>query len=358
VKKLNVLDLFSGIGGFSLGLERAGMRTVAFCEINPHGRAVLAKHWPGVPCYDDITKREFREGEADVICGGFPCQDISAAGNRAGLAGERSGLWRELLRAIRVVRPIYAIVENVAALLNRGMGTVLGDLAEIGQDAEWNCIPARAVGAPHIRDRVWIVAADPARGGHGLDGLGEALQRQLNYPGADVADADSVSAWGLPERTSSPQPSASVRSEDVADPDREREPQSQGRKRIKRRRSGDGGSDVPDAIGERVHVEPISITERSSPLFADGNGAVREMADAKCFGCLAVVEPVAGRAEGEGATDPLTDGSFPGWWRWWATEPDVGRVAHGVPARVDRLKGLGNAVVPQIPEAIPLGVPK
>jgi hypothetical protein len=139
---MRVLDLFSGIGGFSLGLERAGMCTVGFCEIDPFCRDVLTKHWPAVPIHDDVTTREFQEGEADVICGGFPCQDISVAGAGAGLAGERSGLWRELLRAIRVVRPHYAIVENVAALLGRGMGTVLGDLAEIGHDAEWHCIPA------------------------------------------------------------------------------------------------------------------------------------------------------------------------------------------------------------------------
>ena len=133
---MNVLDLFSGIGGFSLGLERAGMRTVAFCEIDPFCRRVLAKHWPEVPCAEDITKRQFIPGEADIICGGFPCQDLSTAGNGAGLAGERSGLWRELLRAIRVVRPKFAVVENVAALLSRGLGTVLGDLAKVGYDAE------------------------------------------------------------------------------------------------------------------------------------------------------------------------------------------------------------------------------
>lgn len=155
---MRILDLFSGIGGFSLGLERTGMRAVAFCEIDPFARSVLAKHWPDVPCHDDIRTREFVEGEADVICGGFPCQDISNAGRCAGLAGERSGLWRELLRAIRLVRPLHAIVENVAALLARGLGTVLGDLAALGYDAEWHCIPASAVGAPHPRDRVWIVA--------------------------------------------------------------------------------------------------------------------------------------------------------------------------------------------------------
>lgn len=155
---LRVLDLFSGIGGFSLGLERTGgFKTVAFCEIDPYCQKVLAKHWPAVPCHDDITTREFAEGEADVIAGGFPCQDISLAGEGAGLAGRRSGLWRELVRSIRLVRPDFAIVENVAALLDRGMGEVLGDLAEIGYDAEWHCIPASYIGAWHRRDRVWLV---------------------------------------------------------------------------------------------------------------------------------------------------------------------------------------------------------
>lgn len=155
---MRVLDLFSGIGGFSLGLERAGMTTVAFCEIDPFCRRVLAKHWPDVPCHEDVSTREFIEGEADVVCGGFPCQDISYAGEGAGLAGARSGLWRELVRAIRLVRPLYAIVENVAALLDRGMGVVLGDLAEIGYDAEWDCISACSLGATHMRRRVFIVA--------------------------------------------------------------------------------------------------------------------------------------------------------------------------------------------------------
>lgn len=156
-----VLDLFSGIGGFSLGLERTGgFKTVAFCEIDPYCRKVLGKHWPGVPCHDDITTREFVEGEADVITGGFPCQDLSFAGRGAGLTGSRSGLYRELIRAIRLVRPLYAIVENVAALLSRGLGSVLGDLAEVGYDAEWDCISANDLGAPHGRDRVWITLTD------------------------------------------------------------------------------------------------------------------------------------------------------------------------------------------------------
>ena len=161
---LTVLDLFSGIGGFSLGLERTGgFKTIAFCEIDPFCRQVLAKHWPGVPVYEDV-----KDITADalaaaglaprVICGGFPCQDISLAGEGAGLAGARSGLWREQSRIIREFMPDFALVENVAALLGRGIGVVLRDLAEIGYDAEWDCIPASAVGSPQQRDRVWVVA--------------------------------------------------------------------------------------------------------------------------------------------------------------------------------------------------------
>lgn len=162
--KLRVLDLFSGIGGFSLGLERTGgFETVAFCEIEPFPRRVLAKHWPEVPCYDDVKTLTADQLAADgiavdVICGGFPCQDISLAGKGAGLAGERSGLWREYARIIGELRPRFVLVENVAALLSRGLGDVLGDLAALGYDAWWDCIPASAVGLPHGRDRVWIVA--------------------------------------------------------------------------------------------------------------------------------------------------------------------------------------------------------
>lgn len=157
---LKVLDLFSGIGGFSLGLERTGgFETVAFCEIEPFPRRVLAKHWPKVPCYDDVRTLDPSEiGPVDVICGGFPCQDISFAGAGEGLAGQRSGLWSEIARLTRELRPGYVFVENVAALLSRGLGTVLGDLASLGYDAEWHCIPASYVGAPHHRDRLWLIA--------------------------------------------------------------------------------------------------------------------------------------------------------------------------------------------------------
>lgn len=168
MNKLRVLDLFSGIGGFSLGLERTGgFETVAFCEIEPFPRKVLAKHWPEVPCYEDVrtlTADILRQDGigVDVITGGFPCQDISTSGSGAGLDGERSGLWSEIVRLIGELRPQYAIMENSPNLLagesGRWFGRVLGDLAGVGYDAEWDIISASAVGAPHKRERVWILA--------------------------------------------------------------------------------------------------------------------------------------------------------------------------------------------------------
>jgi DNA (cytosine-5)-methyltransferase 1 len=259
--KLRVLDLFSGIGGFSLGLERTGgFETVAFCEIEPFPRQVLAKHWPNTPIYEDVREltadRLAADGIGiDVICGGFPCQDISLAGKGAGLEGERSGLWSEIARLTRELGPRYIIVENVSALLSRGLDRVLGDLASLGYDAEWHCIPASAVGAPHRRDRFWLVA----------------------YPNSQHGRAE----WALA-------------SSDAARP---------------RHQSGRSGQDVADANG-------------------------------------------TGRPQQWGAFAAQAELSTPERGGWWFSEPDVGRVAHGVPARVDRLRGLGNAVVPQIPEVI------
>lgn len=158
---MRVLDLFSGIGGFSLGLERAGMRTVAFCEAKEEKRAILARGWPGVPCFPDVAALRGSDlgGETiDLVAGGFPCQDVSHAGGRAGIEGERSGLWTHFARLIRELRPRFALMENVPGLLSRGMGEVLADLAASRYDAEWDCIPAAAVGAPHLRARIWILA--------------------------------------------------------------------------------------------------------------------------------------------------------------------------------------------------------
>jgi DNA (cytosine-5)-methyltransferase 1 len=287
MQQLRVLDLFSGIGGFSLGLERAGMRTVAFCEIDPYCQKVLSQHWPSTEVHGDVTQRGFVEGEADVITAGFPCQDISLAGDGAGLAGARSGLYRHVIRAIRLVRPRFAVLENVAALLGRGMGTVLGDMAEVGYDAEWHCIPASAVGAPHRRDRVWIIA----------DTGGE--QHQSNRPPLSGTIAEELSRAN----------SYSYR---------ERELQSEGAEQDQRRRIGNVGSQMAD------------------PDRDDVQGIISSFSDQKEW-----------RGSVERQIGPCSDGNG-----WWSVEPDVGRVAYGVPSGVDRLKALGNSVVPQIPEII------
>lgn len=159
---LNVLDIFSGIGGFSIGLEAVGLQTIAFCEINPFCQKILKKHWPSVPIFSDITtvhKEDLKTlPTIDVIAGGFPCQDISVAGKGGGINAKRSGLWKEFARLINEIRPKYAIIENVANLRSKGLIAVLQDLWAIGYDAEWHCIPASAFGAPHRRDRIWIIA--------------------------------------------------------------------------------------------------------------------------------------------------------------------------------------------------------
>ena len=158
---LRLIDTFSGIGGFSYAAEKllGGYKTVAFVECEPYCKKVLKKHWPKVPIYDDIRTYKPEPYSADVICGGFPCQDISQAGRQAGITKEtRSGLFFELMRIVRLVRPKFVILENVSAILNNGLGIVLGELAEAGFDCEWACIPASAVGACHQRARWWLVA--------------------------------------------------------------------------------------------------------------------------------------------------------------------------------------------------------
>lgn len=172
---MKVLDLFSGIGGFSLGLERAGMQTIAFCEIDPFCRKVLKKHWPEVPIHEDIKTLDGKHyrGTIDVVCGGFPCQDLSQSGLQRGFDGDRSSLYSEMLRIIGECKPKWAIFENVTNLLNGNHGlwfsVFLNDLAAIGFDAQWHCISASEFNAAHARDRVWIIAYPNSSNGEGLD---------------------------------------------------------------------------------------------------------------------------------------------------------------------------------------------
>lgn len=157
---LTIGSLFSGIGGLELGLEQAGLGPVLWqVENDEHANTILAKRWPGVARFSDVrTVGTDCLAPVDIVCGGFPCQDISYAGKGAGLSGSRSGLWREFARIVGELGPRYVVVENVNALLRRGIGEVLGTLASFGYDAIWDCIPACAAGAPHRRDRIFIVA--------------------------------------------------------------------------------------------------------------------------------------------------------------------------------------------------------
>ena len=157
---LKVLDLFSGQGGFTIGLDRAGFQTIAFCEKSPFARRVLSRHWPQIPIFNDVTTLRAEDvGRVDLICGGFPCQDASIA-NIGGLGahGERTGLFREILRLARDLGLPELLLENVPELLNRGFGDVLGALAALGYDVEWDCISASSLGAPHKRERLLIHA--------------------------------------------------------------------------------------------------------------------------------------------------------------------------------------------------------
>ncbi len=289
---LTVLDLFSGIGGFSLGLERTGgFRTIAFCETDPFCRRVLAKHWPDVPIIEDVRTDEFPR--ADVIVGGFPCQDISVAGRRAGLSGERSGLYRELVRAVRLVRPEYVLVENVAELLGNGMGTVLGDLAEGGNCVEWDCVSASAVGAPHQRDRVWIVAH--AKSADDWSGDRGETERQVSEPRND------------PGQKTTPNP------ESVG--------------------CGSGRSGRPPDSFAWVR----DATRRN---FADADGSR-----------LAQRESVEIEAPPQLSSTKRTTSVYE-WQRGWPCEPALLGMDDGVPDRVDRTRSLGNTLLPQIPELI------
>lgn len=193
-------SLFAGIGGFDLGLGRAGMVCKWQVEIDEYANSVLAKHWPNVPRHGDVRTFPSAEGDwnVDVICGGFPCTDISSAGAKAGIEGEQSSLWREFARIIGELRPRYVVVENVSALFARGMGDVLRDLAGCGYDAEWQSIPAGLAGAPHLRARVWLVGYTDCHSQPILPSHAEAPWLRQAWP----SDPDPMGVDdGLPYRT-------------------------------------------------------------------------------------------------------------------------------------------------------------
>jgi len=281
-------SLFAGIGGFDLGFERAGMVCKWQVEIDDYATRVLAKHWPNVHRERDIRAcGKHNLQPVDVICGGFPCQDISYAGHGAGLDGERSGLFFEAIRVVRELRPRFVVLENVAALLTRGLDRVCGTLAEIGYDGEWHCISAAAVGAPHIRDRVFVIAyaEGERRGTRRTRGVAGTCKRQEDAAVLANSDGD-----GCPWR------------EERNRKTKDRQPTS---RRCDPVRFCD---DVSDSACQLRNGSGIWTEQTGWPEFANRD--------------------------------------------WWETEPAVGRVANGVSNRVDRLRGLGNAVVPQVAEWI------
>jgi|TARA_R110002072_G_scaffold61185_4_gene154420 DNA (cytosine-5)-methyltransferase 1 len=207
------LDLFSGIGGFSLGLEKSGFKTVGFCEIEKYPRKVLKQNWPDVKIYKDIRDVTGETLKADgiipeIVTGGFPCTDISHAGDQKGIDGEKSGLWSELHRVISEVQPNYAIMENVTNLIagdrGRWFGRVLGDLAQIGFDAQWHCIQAARLNALHRRDRIWIIAYPNGKGLERQREIASRISTELNDFSYDcewpVEPKLDRMAYGLPAR--------------------------------------------------------------------------------------------------------------------------------------------------------------
>ena len=323
-------SLFSGIGGLDLGLERAGFRIAWQCESDPYARAVLRKHWPDVPCYPDVRALDGREPAIDVLCGGFPCQPVSVAGKRRAQADPR-WLWPAFAAVVRSHRPALVLLENVPGLRTAGLRDVLADLAALGFDAEWTVARASDVGAPHLRARLFVVATDADRAELRLEPgwlsrAYRAATHELGVDGAAVAlaDAGRVPSWhecggadGHATERGEAGDHVAGRRAVVADPDR-------------------------DGWEGAEHAQSRERTSTGRRRFADARGP-GHLGDAASTG------PSDGAACAERLPAFARELERSG---WWATEPDVGRVAHGVPARVDRLRCLGTAVVPQVAEWI------
>ena len=313
---MRVLDLFSGIGGFSLGLERAGMETVAFCEYDEKCRQVLKKHWPEVPQYNDVRELTGETLKTDgidnigLICGGYPCQPFSTAGRRKGEDDDRH-LWPEFKRLIQEIRPTWVLCENVAGHISMGLDNVLVDLENEGYQCQTLLIPAVAVDAKHRRDRIWIVGYSEGKLSNGVN-----ADRKSGEP-----HREGHEAIRKPGVTNSSNALADARHDG-------REKRHE--KRAKQDRQGKTDSAMP--CGETLADRLRAGLEGYAGYGDGGNESGRDKA---------------------GASGPITESglprSEPG---RWLPEPGVGRVANGVSGRVDRLKQLGNAVVPQIPEMI------
>lgn len=303
---MKVLDLFSGIGGFSLGLEWAGMSTVAFCERDPYCTTILNKHWPDTPVHNDVRNLDGKDyaDSIDLVAGGFPCQPFSVAGNRRGSDDDRH-LWPEMLRIIQEAKPRWVIGENVFGLINMALDDVQADLEREHYEVRKFVLPAVAVDAHHRRDRIFIIAyRDPTLAhSHGEGQLQqEGFEREIGRWSGD---------------------------------------------------SGEQGSHVADAYGEGLqrHGQEHQLRGFGQKGQAGGSGDVAytngTRGEVGVSGQESWQEGHAGESHHQG--DQQLRRSPRG---EWPAEPRVGRVADGIPNRVDRIKGLGNAVVPQLIQAI------
>ena len=343
-----ILDLFSGLGGFSLGLERTGcFKTIAFCDNDKFSKLILDKHWKGVKVYNDvreITKERFiADGIQfpDIITGGFPCQPFSVAGKQKGTSDDRH-LWPEMFRIIKAFKPRYVIGENVRGIINIQDGvvfeTVCTDLESEGYEVQPFIIPAAGVGAPHRRERVWIVAVRE-----------DVVNTQHNGSSTSTIEGSSATSSNNNEKgqneTSEFEGTSGFRdSKDVADTYTRlsngsfEEVQSRGQTFDT---SSEGSTDMANTTSKRLEGQFRSKLQGTREGFTNSSED-----DAQTN---------SERLEGFGAKHKLRNGKEEEQTSrnsWWLVEPNVGRVAHGVPGRVHRLKGLGNSIVPQIAEEI------
>lgn len=324
---MNELALFAGAGGGVLASYLLGWRTVCAVERDAYAAQVLAQRQndgilEAFPIWSDITTFDGKpwQGIVDVISGGFPCQDISSAGKGAGIEGERSGLWSEMARIIGEVRPRYVFVENSPMLVSRGLTRVISDLAKMGYDAQWARFSASNFGAPHIRDRIWIVAY--ARCQRGEAGASQTLRSKSEIPkwtntnnmGSNISNTQSFGCQknGLPFGAKQEKSMFGINSKDVANT-------------------------------KSIRLEQTRECKSSSEKWLAGCG--HELSDTNCERCKQVEQRVFSRTQREGTSDPSQHSSFARRGEWWAIEPELGRVADGVAHRVDRLKAIGNGQV-------------
>ncbi len=343
---LTVGSLFSGIGGLDLGLERAGMKVIWQSEIDPYACKVLSKHWPEVVNHGDIKKINWEEIERpNVICGGYPCQPFSTAGKRRGEEDSRH-LWPWVREAISRLRPDYAILENVRGHLSMGGLSVIGELASIGYDAEWRVVSAASVGANHRRDRIIIVAYPQSQYGNvgnnhtGVSAQSETLSELRNSGGTKNVAYPNNSGNGTSK----------------CNFDRDRQAYEQGQGIVPQFGSCRCCQIMANTDSERLErscrIQEPSKKHEGFDFQSPTNGRSSTLADDECE--RHGEHRVKGDARQKNSRWVYHGTREEGYvgWQWWESEPDVGRVAHGIPSRVDRLRGLGNAVVPQVAEVI------